>query len=90
VLDHAAFGAATEVTPKFVSSADPAARWTGDADNGIIVDVEATSAIWQAEVLAAKRMRAGGLTTIAFALNEQSDSLHCPTFSTKSTPGRPQ
>jgi hypothetical protein len=51
---------------------DPAARWTGahggqaffaystnymiDVDNGIIVDVEATTAIRQAEVLAAKRM----------------------------------
>ena len=29
VLDGAAFGAATEVTPKFISPADPAARWTG-------------------------------------------------------------
>src|SRR5438046_6286644 len=29
VLDDAAFGAATEVVPKFVSPADPAARWTG-------------------------------------------------------------
>ena len=72
VLDDAAFGAATDVVPKFVSPADPAARWTGahggqaffaystnyliDADNGIIVDVEATTAIRQAEVLAAKRM----------------------------------
>ena len=72
VLDDAAFGAATEVTPKFVSPADPAARWTGahggqaffaystnyliDTDNAIIVDVEATTAIRQAEVLAAKRM----------------------------------
>src|SRR5262252_2400957 len=72
VLDDAAFGAATEVTPKFVSPADPAARWTGahggqaffaystnyliDVEHGIIVDVEATTAIRQAEVLAAKRM----------------------------------
>ena len=72
VLDDAAFGAATDVTPKFVSPADPAARWTGahggqaffaystnyliDTDNAIIVDVEATTAIRQAEVLAAKRM----------------------------------
>src|SRR5215468_12347696 len=72
VLDDAAFGAATEVVPKFVSPADPAARWTGahggqayfgystnyliDAENAIIVDVEATMAIRQAEVLAAKRM----------------------------------
>ena len=61
VLDNAAFGAATEVTPKFISPADPAARWTGahggqaffgystnyliDLDNAIIVDVEATTAI---------------------------------------------
>jgi hypothetical protein len=72
VLDDAAFGAATEVTPKFVSPSDPAARWTGahggqaffaystnylvDVENAIIVDVEATAAIRQAEVLAAKRM----------------------------------
>jgi transposase len=55
VLDDAAFGAATEVTPKYLSPADPAARWTGargglaffaystnyliDLDNAIIVDV---------------------------------------------------
>jgi transposase len=72
VLDDAAFGAATEVTPKFVSPADPAARWTGahggqaffaystnyliDVEHAVIVDVEATTAIRQAEVLAAKRM----------------------------------
>ena len=29
MLDDAAFGAATELTPKFISPADPAARWTG-------------------------------------------------------------
>jgi transposase len=72
VLDDAAFGAASEVTPKFISPADPAARWTGahggqafcaystnyliDVENAIIVDVEATTAIRQAEVLAARRM----------------------------------
>jgi len=72
VLDDAAFGAASEVTPKFISPSDPAARWTGahggqaffgystnyliDTDHAIIVDVEATTAIRQAEVLAAKRM----------------------------------
>jgi transposase len=72
VLDDAAFGAATEVTPKFISPVDPAARWTGahggqaffaystnyliDVDHAIIVDVEATTAIRQAEVMAAKRM----------------------------------
>ena len=72
VLDDAAFGGASGVTPKFVSLSDPAARWTGahggqaffaystnyliDVDNAIIVDVEATTAIRQAEVLAAKQM----------------------------------
>src|ERR1700692_1091232 len=72
VLDDAAFGAATEVTPKFMAPADPATRWTAahrgpaffaysanyliDTDNAIIVDVEATTAIRQAEVTAAKRM----------------------------------
>jgi Transposase DDE domain len=71
-LDEAAFGAASEVTPKFVSPSDPAAQWTGAmrgpaffayADNylvdvkcGVIVDVEATRAIRQAEVGAAKTM----------------------------------
>jgi len=71
-LDAAAFGAASDVTPKFVSSSDPAAQWTGAmrgpaffayADNylidvkyGIIMDVEASRAIRQAEVGAAKTM----------------------------------
>ena len=71
-LDAAAFGAASDVTPKFVSPSDPAAQWTGAmrgpaffayADNylidvkyGIIVDVEASRAIRQAEVGAAKTM----------------------------------
>ena len=71
-LDDAAFGAASEVTPKFVSPCDPAAQWTGAmrgpaffayADNylidvkfGIIMDVKATRAIRQAEVGAAKTM----------------------------------
>ena len=71
-LDDAAFGAASEVTPKFISPSDPAAQWTGAmrgpaffayADNylidvkfGIIVDVEASRAIRQAEVGAAKTM----------------------------------
>ena len=72
MLDDAAFGAATEVTPKFLSPADPAARWTGahggqaffaycanyliDLDHAVIVDVEASTAVRQAEVTAAKRM----------------------------------
>ena len=71
-LDDAAFGAASEVRPKFVSPSDPAAQWTGalrgpaffayannyliDTQNAIIVDVEATRAIRQAEVGAARTM----------------------------------
>ena len=71
-LDDAAFGAASEVMPKFISPSDPAAQWTGAmrgpaffayADNylidvkfGVIIDVEASRAIRQAEVGAAKTM----------------------------------
>jgi transposase len=71
-LDDAAFGAASNVTPKFVSPSDPAAQWTGAmrgpaffayADNylidvkfGVIMDVAASRAIRQAEVGAAKTM----------------------------------
>jgi hypothetical protein len=69
-LDDAAFGAASSVTPKFVSPSDPAAQWTGamrgpaffayannyliDVKFGVIMDVEASRAIRQAEVGAAK------------------------------------
>src|SRR5436190_21154049 len=72
VLDDTAFGAATPVVPKFVSPADPAARWTGangglaffayctnyliDLKSAVIVDVEATTAVRQAEVTAQQRM----------------------------------
>jgi len=69
-LDDAAWGAASEVKPKFVSKSDPAAQWTGaqkghaffayatnyliDMNNAVIVDVEASRAIRQAEVGAAR------------------------------------
>jgi transposase len=72
VLDDAAFGAATPVTPKFISPADPAARWTGahgglaffayatnyliDLDHAVIVEVEPSTAVRQAEVTAARIM----------------------------------
>ena len=72
VLDDAAFGAATAVVPKFISHADPASRWTGangglaffayctnyliDLECAVIVDVEATTAVRQAEVTAQRRM----------------------------------
>jgi transposase len=72
VLDDAAFGGATPVEPKFVSPTDPAARWTAasggpayyayadnyliDLKHAVILDVEATTAVRQAEVTAAKTM----------------------------------
>jgi transposase len=72
VLDDAAFGAATPVVPKFISHADPASRWTGangglaffayctnyliDLKHAVIVDVEASTAVRQAEVTAQRRM----------------------------------
>jgi transposase len=71
-LDDTAWGAATDVVPKFVSPSDPAAQWTGahkgpaffaysdnyliDVKVGIIMDVEASRAIRQAEVGASKTM----------------------------------
>ena len=72
VLDDAAFGGATPVTPKFISPADPASRWTGankgpaffaystnyliDLDYAVIVDVEASTAVRPAEITAARTM----------------------------------
>jgi transposase len=72
VLDDAAFGGSTPVPPKRINITDPAARWTAatrerafyaystnyliDLDHAVIVDVEATTAIRQAEVLAQRRM----------------------------------
>ena len=72
VLDDAAFGAASEVEPKFTSHSDPASQWTGalkgpaffaysdnyliDTDHAIIVDVEASRSIRQAEVGATRTM----------------------------------
>src|ERR1700740_1824926 len=71
-LDDTAWGAASDVVPKFVSPSDPAAQWTGahkgpaffaysdnyliDVKFGVIVDVEASRAIRQAGVGAAKTM----------------------------------
>ncbi len=71
-LDNAAFGAASEVEPKFTSFADPASQWTGarkgpaffaysdnyliDTDHGVILDVEATRSIRTAEVGATRAM----------------------------------
>jgi hypothetical protein len=72
VLDEAAFGWATPVVPKFISTADPASRWTGangglaffayctnyiiDLKRAVIMDVEATTAVRQAEVTAQRVM----------------------------------
>ena len=71
-LDEAAFGAASEVQPKFTSHSDPASQWTAarkgpaffsysdnyliDTDHGVIVDVEPTRSIRQAEVGSTKTM----------------------------------
>lgn len=72
VLDDAAFGGATPVTPKFISPVDPAARWTAankgpaffayatnyliDLKHAVIVDVEASTAVRPAELTAARTM----------------------------------
>lgn len=71
-LDDAAFGAASPVKPKSTSYSDPASQWTGarggpayfaysanyliDTDNEVILDVETTRSIRQAEVGATRTM----------------------------------
>lgn len=71
-LDEEAFGTASEVQPKFTSFSDPASQWTAarkgpaffaysdnyliDTDHGVIVDVEGTRSIRQAEVGSTKTM----------------------------------
>jgi len=71
-LDETAFGAATPVQPKFTSHSDPASQWTAarkgpayfaysanymiDTDNAVILDVETTRSVRQAEVGAACTM----------------------------------
>ena len=71
-LDDAAWGAASESTPKFISKSDPASQWSGankghaffaysdnyliDLKSAVIVDVEATRSIRQAEVGSTKTM----------------------------------
>lgn len=85
-LDDAAFGAASTVTPKFISQSDPAAQWTGahkghaffayatnyliDTEHAIILDVEASRAIRQAGVGASRTML--DRTTERFGLTPQS------------------
>ncbi len=71
-LDDAAFGAATDVTPKFTSHADPSSQWTAahhgpayfaysnnyliDTDNAIIVDVQASRSVRTGETFATRTM----------------------------------
>ena len=71
-LDDAAFGSATAVQPKFTSHSDPASQWTAarkgpayfaysanymiDTDNAVILDVEASRSVRQAELGAMQTM----------------------------------
>lgn len=71
-LDEAAFGAATPVQPKFTSHSDPASQWTAarkgpayfaysanymiDTDHAVILDVEASRSVRQAELGAMQTM----------------------------------
>jgi transposase len=71
-LDDAAFGAATPVKPKFTSHSDPASQWTAarkgpayfaysanymiDTDHAVILDIEATRSVRQAELGAMQTM----------------------------------
>lgn len=71
-LDDAAFGGATRVQPKFTSHSDPASQWTAarkgpayfaysanymiDTDHAVILDVEASRSVRQAELGAMQTM----------------------------------
>jgi len=71
-LDDEAFGAATDVTPKFTSHSDPSSQWTAahhgpaffayfnnylvDTENAIIVDVEASRSVRTGETHANRKM----------------------------------
>ena len=71
-LNDTAFGAASDKKPKFISPCDPASQWTSalrgpaffayatnyliDTDNAVIMDVEGTRAIRQAEVGSVRTM----------------------------------
>lgn len=71
-LDHEAFGASTDVVPKFTSHSDPSSQWTAahhgpaffaystnyliDTDHAIIVDVEPSRSVRPAEVGATRAM----------------------------------
>ena len=71
-MDDEAFGEATQVKPKVLLPVDPAAQFTGakkaysifaystnylvDLDNSVIIDVQTTAPIRQAEVTAALGM----------------------------------
>ena len=66
LLDDAAFGAESTVEPKFTSHSDPSSQWTAarkgpaffaystnyliDTEHSVIVDVEGTRSIRQAEI----------------------------------------
>lgn len=84
-LDEAAFGAATPVQPKFTSHSDPASQWTAarkgpayfaysanymiDTDHAVILDVEATRSVRQAELGAMQTMI--DRTSDRFAINPE-------------------
>ncbi len=71
-LNDTAFGAASDKQPKFISPCNPASQWTGalrgpaffayatnyliDTDNAVIMDVEGTKAIRQADVGSVRTM----------------------------------
>jgi len=84
-LDEAAFGAATSVQPKFTSHSDPASQWTAarkgpaffaysanymiDTDHAVILDVEASRSVRQAELGAMQTML--DRTNDRFAINPE-------------------
>ena len=92
-LEDAAWGAAREVKPKFVSRSDPAAKWTGalkghaffayatnyliDFDHAVIINVEVCRAIRQAEVGASRTMRISVRTVLPVLCRSAGRALVC-------------
>lgn len=98
VLDDAAFGAATPVTPTRINLTEPASRWTAARreaafytystdylialDHAMIVDVEATTPVSQAQVTTQRRMIER--TQHRFGIRRSGSLRHSPQSGTQS------
>src|SRR5919107_1021950 len=101
-LDEAAWGAATEVEPKFVSPSDPAAQWTGamrgpaffayadnyliDLKSAVIVDEQKIEP--HVPVIDKSERQDGTFSRSDFSYDPEADTYSCPESKTLTTSGR--